>query len=487
MTRVHKNVEHDDAVGFSGRIPLALRAFLSWAIPILAMCNFPVHAADSAGVFDPLLSLRVADSSSASVAKNPPGTSGRRIALVIGNGDYQYPDSLPRLSNPTHDAEDVAEALRNFGFEVIERKNQSLEAMSESIAEFGRKIGDRDAAVFYFAGHGIQVKNQNYLMPVNAKVESEAAVPYQGINLNQILDEMDSGKSKANIVILDACRNNPISGKFRSGKVRGLASPDSMPKGTVIVYSTDPGNVSADGGGRNGLFTAGLLRAFKGSDLSLDGVLTVASAEVERASGQKQTPYVNGPKTLQKTFYFGVTVDPGVAEVERTFWTSIGSSTDPADFEAYLRNYPKGSYRALAENQIRRLTASSKDTTSQPLPPTGSRFDGTYKTTITCQAKGNAAGYSYGLVAQVKDGYLKGRRGAEGALDSQLFQGAIRPDGSAMLVVTGLTGDSKFALGGIPPGSPLHFSIDARFDGSSGSGHRVEGRVCDVVFARTDR
>ena len=92
--------------------------------------------------------------------------------------------------------------------------------------------------------------------------------------------------------MLDACRNNPITGKFRSGQTRGLASPGAAPKGTVIVYSTDPGNVASDGDGRNGLFTEGLLTAFKGKDLSLDGVLSVASAEVERASRQTQTPYV---------------------------------------------------------------------------------------------------------------------------------------------------------------------------------------------------
>jgi|GEM_PF-6784570 len=232
-----------------------------------------------------------------------PSTQGRRVALVIGNGYYQHAN-LPKLSNPTNDAEDISVVLRNFGFEVIERENQTLEAMNKSIAEFGSRIGGSDAALFYFAGHGIQVKNQNYLMPVNAVIESEAVVPYQGVNVNQILDEMDSAKSSVNIVMLDACRNNPISGRFRSGSSSGLASPGSTPKGTVIVYATDPGNTAADGDGRNGLFTAGLLTAFRGKDLSLDEVLTVASEEVERISKQAQTPYVNGPKTLQKKFHF---------------------------------------------------------------------------------------------------------------------------------------------------------------------------------------
>ncbi len=305
-----------------------------------------------------LLKLLVATLLSLSLAHAADG-KGRRIALVIGNGNYQHPD-LPKLANPPNDAEDIAKALRGFGFEVIERKNQTLEGMNRAIAEFGSRIGGSEAALFYFAGHGIQVKNQNYLIPVNAVIESEASVPYQGVNLNQILDELDNAKSRANIVMLDACRNNPISGKFRSVKTRGLASPDSAPKGTVIVYATDPGNVASDGTGRNGLFTSGLLTAFKGSDLSLDGVLTVASTEVERASENTQTPYVNGPKTLQKNFHFRLTVDPGRGEIEKTFWTSIERSSDPADFAAYLKKYPQGSFVALAENRLRALKAQQQ-------------------------------------------------------------------------------------------------------------------------------
>lgn len=343
------------------------------ALACVLACIALAHAADGPGVFESLGKLlKPADAPAAGsrAVAVAPASEGRRIALVIGNGNYQHADSLPKLANPANDAEDIATALRGFGFEVIERKNQTLEEMSDTIAEFGSRIGGSEAAMFYFAGHGIQVNNQNYLMPVNARIASEASVPYQGINVNQILDEMDKARSAANIVMLDACRNNPISGKFRSGKSRGLASPGSVPRGTVIVYATDPGNTAADGDGRNGLFTSGLLTAFKGKELSLDDVLTVASAEVERGSGNTQTPYVNGPQTLKKNFHFRVTVDPGRGEIEKTFWTSIERSTDPADFEAYLRKYPNGSYRALAENQIRRLKAGQQ---AAPAPAAATR------------------------------------------------------------------------------------------------------------------
>lgn len=300
---------------------------------------------------------------------------GKRVALVIGNSKY-LSENLPELPNPVHDAEDIAKALRGFGFEVIERKNQSKEDIDAAITEFGRKIGNSEAALFYFAGHGLQVKGQNYLIPVDAKIESEAQVPYKSINVNQLLEEMDNGQSLANIVILDACRNNPISGKFRSAATRGLAPPISQPKGTIIVYATDPGNTALDGEGRNGLFTAGLLTAFRGDDLSLDGVLTRASEEVERGSQQKQTPYVNGPKTLQKNFQFlpGVakqagsqemtsapatnpterpSATPDPAGIELSFWESIQDSDDPADFRAYLTKYPNGQFEAIAHNRLK--------------------------------------------------------------------------------------------------------------------------------------
>ena len=230
-------------------------------------------------------------------------TPQRRVALVIGNGAYESPE-LPRLGNPPNDAEDISAALRRFGFDVMARRNLGRKAMKDAIAEFGRRASNADAAFFYFAGHGVQIKNQNYLMPVDATVRSEADVADEGINISYALDELDNAHSRVNIVMLDACRDNPISGKFRGGGGRGLAAPSARPKGTVIVYATDPGNTAADGDGRNGLFTAGILAAFQDRDLSLSGVLTTASAKVETLSGGRQTPYVDGPLLVQKNFLF---------------------------------------------------------------------------------------------------------------------------------------------------------------------------------------
>jgi formylglycine-generating enzyme required for sulfatase activity len=273
---------------------------------LLLFCSFAFAAstADAAEAAPKKKAKKAAteDRGLAVVEKNR--ATGKRIALVIGNGSYRHTDSMPKLANPPNDADDMATALRRFGFEVIAKKNLTKEEMDETITDFGRKIADSDAALFYYAGHGLQVKGQNYMVPVDANIDSEAKVPYRAVNVNQLLEEMDSSRSRVNIVMLDACRNNPISGKFRSGSSRGLAPPSTMPKGTVVVYATDPGNVAADGGGRNGVFTSGLLTAFRGNDLTLGGVLYAASKQVQDATGRQQTPYINGPATVQREFSF---------------------------------------------------------------------------------------------------------------------------------------------------------------------------------------
>lgn len=415
---------------------------------------------------------------------------GRRVALVIGNGNYRQPE-LPKLTNPPNDAEDIARALRSFGFEVIERKNQTLEGMNQAIAEFGSRIGGSEAALFYYAGHGIQVRNQNYLIPINASIESEASVPYQGVNVNQVLDEMENGKSRINIVMLDACRNNPITGKFRSGRTRGLASPGIMPKGTVIVYATDPGNVASDGSGRNGLFTAGLLTAFKGRDLTLDGVLTVASTEVEQASNQTQTPYVDGPKTLQKNFNFRVTVEPGAGEIEKTYWTSIERSTDPADFESYLRKYPRGSYADLAANRLKKLRGNeSARPAAATAAPGSSAFDGHWAVSVVCedvQKLGKLIkGYTFNLFGDIKDGALKAQGGQEGQPASLTMVGTVQPDGTAEIRVTGFTGNPDMAVGHVRSGSPYSYSMRGTFTQTQGKATRVELRPCEASFIKAE-
>ncbi|HIJ83410.1 MAG: hypothetical protein HW380_200 [Magnetococcales bacterium] len=254
-----------------------------------------------AGLLIPLMSVLATDDRGRSRDQD----AGKRVALVIGNGAY-VGEYLGPLRNPVNDADDIAKALKGFNFEVMVHKNLNKRDMKKAIAEFGRKAVEADATLFYFAGHGLQIKSQNYLMPIDASAESEALVADEGVNVNLVLEEVENAKSAINMVILDACRNNVFSGKFREGSTRGLAPPSGFPKGTVIVYATNPGNVAADGEGRNGLFTAGLLTGFKAKDLSLGNVLLTASTYVEEKSEGRQTPYVNGPETVKNKFNFRI-------------------------------------------------------------------------------------------------------------------------------------------------------------------------------------
>jgi uncharacterized caspase-like protein len=326
-----------------------------------------------AAAFQSLATVHAADADTRNLRPASTSQGERRIALVIGNGAYRSEDLKP-LANPTNDADDVAAALKGFGFEVLAHKNLDRRKMKDAIAEFGRKANNADAALFYFAGHGIQIKNQNYLMPVDAAVRSEADAVDEGVNVNFPLEEMDNAKARVNLVMLDACRNNDFSGKFRSGTSRGLAAPGSVPKGTVIVYATDPGNVASDGTGRNGLFTAGLLAGFKGQDLSLDGVLTTASTLVEERSGGKQMPYVNGPKTVQKNFYFifqgpaTVNVQPQAtpSDPETETWRTAERANSEGAYRAYLDGYPKGKYAIAARIAIDALKPSPAKPVDKP-------------------------------------------------------------------------------------------------------------------------
>jgi hypothetical protein len=175
--------------------------------------------------------------------------------------------------------------------------------MEAATADFTAQARGAEAALFYYSGHGMQIKNQNYLLPIESDARTDAQVAHKSLALNYVLDEMDNSNSVVKIAMLDACRSNKFNGSFREGG-GGLARASTASKNTVIVYATEPGNVASDGAGKNGIFTAGLLAGFKSADLSLDGVLTKASEVVETLSGGTQTPFVDGPQLLKKRFRF---------------------------------------------------------------------------------------------------------------------------------------------------------------------------------------
>jgi hypothetical protein len=223
-------------------------------------------------------------------------TREHRVALVIGNGDYR---SAP-LKNPVNDARAMASALRNLGFEVLTGENVSRKAMLQKLREFRDTLRPDSVGLFYYAGHGIQVKGQNYLIPTDAVVRSEAEIDEESVNLAHLLDRLDEAKNAINIVILDACRDNPFSRSFRSAS-RGLAQVDA-PTGTLIAYATAPGRTAADGDGANGLYTEEMLRVLRTPGLKVEDVLKRVRAGVVQRTNGVQTPW--DASSLIGDFYF---------------------------------------------------------------------------------------------------------------------------------------------------------------------------------------
>ncbi|MBN2141182.1 MAG: caspase family protein [Desulfovibrionaceae bacterium] len=221
---------------------------------------------------------------------------GRRVALVIGNGAYpQAP-----LKNPVHDAKDMAAALQKLGFEVILRQDVGQRPMEDAISRFWSKLKRGGTGLFYFAGHGIQVEGRNYLVPVDADLESESDVRFECVDAGRVLGKMEDAGNELNIVILDACRNNPFARSFRSAG-RGLAKMDA-PTGSLIAYATAPGAIAADGEGRNGVYTKHLLRNIAVPGLAVSDVFMRVRMGVVEETGKKQVPWE--ASSLTGYFYF---------------------------------------------------------------------------------------------------------------------------------------------------------------------------------------
>ncbi len=223
--------------------------------------------------------------------------ANRRIALVIGNGDY---DTGPLL-NPGNDARAMAGALRETGFEVMEYIDVANQAdMKRVIREFGRKIQNGGVGLFYYAGHGIQVNGRNFLVPTKAQIYAEEEVEYESVDVGFVMSQMEIARNRMNIIILDACRNNPFARSWRSAAT-GLAFINA-PTGTLIAYSTAPGSVASDGTGANGLYTEELLRQIRLKGLKIEDVFKNVRSEVLDKSNNMQTPWESS--SLVGDFYF---------------------------------------------------------------------------------------------------------------------------------------------------------------------------------------
>ncbi len=220
-----------------------------------------------------------------------------KTALVIGNSSY----TSMRLDNPVNDAADISKNLKILGFEVIHKENLTRKQMRAAIRDFGKKLKAKGGTgIFFYAGHGMQVSGKNYLIPIGADIQSEFEVPDESVEADFLLRALDDSKNPLNIIVLDACRDNPFSRSFRSS-VKGLARMEGG-SGTLIAYSTGPGNVASDGQGRNSPYTKHLLNYMTQTGLSIEQVFKRVRVGVEKDSGGKQTPWETS--SLRGDFYF---------------------------------------------------------------------------------------------------------------------------------------------------------------------------------------
>jgi hypothetical protein len=216
-----------------------------------------------------------------------------RIALVIGNGSYA---NVP-LKNPVNDAQDLARALTGLGFSVSLLTDADLPAMSRAVRDFGNAIKRPDAvALFYYSGHGLQYRGANYLIPAKSDIQDPDELSFSAVNADLVYAKMESSGDKTNIVILDACRNNPFPGAERASE-RGLAVVGAAPPQSLIVYSTAPGKTAQDGQGRNGVFTAALLAHLGDPNLDAELMVRRVRDDVIAATGGAQVPWQNSSIT----------------------------------------------------------------------------------------------------------------------------------------------------------------------------------------------
>jgi formylglycine-generating enzyme required for sulfatase activity len=295
---------------------------------------------------------------------HPTAQAAKRVALVIGNDTY---DTLPALNNARADARGIADKLRGLGFDVILKLDAGRRSFGRALAEFEGKAADAEVGLVFYAGHGIQSGGANYLVPSDAQIEAEEDLVFGGINSTVFLSAMKRAGTRLNIVIMDACRDNPLPKRTRSS-ARGLivtAAPVGI-RGTAIVYSAAPGQTAQDGPeGGHGVFTGALLGVLDRPGLSLEQVFKETAVRVARATNNKQKPWINSSVTGD--FVFNRSAPPGTAAApsasgsdrEDLFWQSIQNSKDAADFQDYLGRFPNGAFASLARRRIHGLKLAS--------------------------------------------------------------------------------------------------------------------------------
>ncbi|MDA0857581.1 MAG: pentapeptide repeat-containing protein [Proteobacteria bacterium] len=312
-------------------------------------------------IFFVLLLLLIMPTSWAQERAIRPVETNVRQALVIGNSKYTHTGPL---RNPANDAEAISSTLKQLGFNVMTLTDADQRQMDQAIRKFGADLrGSNGVGLFYFAGHGMQIEGENYLLPTDINPSNEFDVTYDAVPVGKLLGQMEAAGNGMNVVILDACRNNPFARSFRSSS-RGLAQVIA-PTGSFISYATAPGDVAADGEGDNGLFTEKLLQHMITPGLRLEEVFKRVRADVQQDSSNKQVPWDSSSVTGD--FFFvpaeGVTTTVNTESASNQdfaaqAWDVIKDSEDPAILEEFIKMFPDTPQRNLAKLKLMTLKLS---------------------------------------------------------------------------------------------------------------------------------
>jgi uncharacterized caspase-like protein len=388
-----------------------------------------------------------------------------RVALVVGNGAYQH---LTRLPNPPNDAQLIATTLKTLGFKLLGDGAQTdldKGSLERAIRQFGRELAGGGVGLFYYAGHGLQVQGANYLVPVDANPVSTADVDYELIDAGLALKQMEAAGSKLNLMILDACRNNPFGGRGLRDTGSGLAVMRA-PRGTVISYATQPGNVARDGTDGHSPYTRALADAMRKPGNRVLEVFNDVGLEVDKLTRGEQQPWV-ASSPIEGEFYFAATTPatsaappasaapaaappPLPADAELLFWQSVAAAGTAADYEAYLKQYPQGRFVDLAHNRLAatkpasppdRVPAPEKPT--PPVQPAVNRPPRPNPLAEHCAAATGVAGVRQYCVSSVLPALVGDRSGRSTYEPANLFDGnpatawakARRQQGSGWILI----------------------------------------------------
>ena len=322
----------------------------------------------------------------------------KRVALIVGNSAYHH---TPKLANPRNDAADISVVLKKHGFQVIEGFDLDKVSLERKVRDFAGALQGAAVGLFFYAGHGLQVGGQNYLVPIDAQLTTADALEFEMVRVDMVHRIMERVTS-TNVLFLDACRDNPLLRNLaramgtRSADIgRGLAAVESG-IGTLISFSTQPGNVALDGAGRNSPFAAALVKHISASTDDLSAILIAVRNDVMKETQRKQVPWEHS--ALTGKFYFSgprseaTSITPTTRNDAADAWAVAKDSTDPTVLEAFVRRYGETFYGDLARARIEDLKKQKAAAARPPPPPTGAQP----------QARELARAESEGLLAIVR-------------------------------------------------------------------------------------